>query len=217
MILPIATIVLLLLSGFYLMPIFRRTAALKSRSAATDAIHEAVLKVIAEEPLRYSDIITFEKDENGQICALSADVASMNEWKARLSLDISENLKNVQNEHFGVPLGNLSQSAFLMGKGPEISFSFSPLGAVTTDFVSTFSSAGINQTCHRIYLEIRTQISVLMPLKSVSEEVTTSVCVAETVIVGAVPDAFTNVQNIGNADDSISGDVVDFGAHNFLD
>lgn len=198
------------------MPIFRRTAALKSRSAATEAIHEAVLTVIADEPLRYSDIIAFEKDENGQICALSADVIAMNEWKARLSLDITQNLKNARNERFGVPLGNLSQSAFLMGKGPEIPFSFSLLGAVTTDFVSKFSSAGINQTCHRIYLEIRTSISVLMPLKSVSEEVTTSICVAETVIVGAVPDAFTNVQNIGNADDSISGDVVDFGAHNFL-
>lgn len=209
--------ILLLLSDLYLMPIFRRAAALRARSIATNLINSAVSERMRDEPIRYSDIIAFEKDENGHICAFSADMVAINELKSTLSLDIYRSLQNARSETYQMPLGSLSHSTLLIGKGPSIPFTFMPIGAVTTDFRSSFSSAGINQTCHRILLEIKTDISVLTPLKSVSEEVVTTICVAETVIVGDVPEAFTNVQNIGNADDEISGDVVDFGAHNFGD
>ena len=198
-------------------PYLSASAGRKARAAATYLISSAVCRRMSDERIRYNDMIAFEKNEEGQITALSADMTKMNDLKSRLDLDVLENLSKDSRTEFSLPLGSLTNSVFLMGKGPSFRFHFVPTGDIATDFRSDFSSGGINQTCHRIYLDVTVGITVLMPFHCCSEEVTTSVCIAETVIVGAVPDAFTNVQNIGNADDEISGDVVDFGAHNFLD
>lgn len=208
---------LLMICELCFMPIFRHVAALKARTTATEIINSAVSERMRDEKVSYRDIVSFEKDNDGQICALFADITKMNELKANLSSDIYKKLDSARKEPMSIALGSLVQSSLFNGKGPALPFTFAPVGAVTTDFASSFSSAGINQTNHKIMLEIKVDISVLTPMKSVTENVVTSVCVAETVIVGAVPDAFTNVQNIGNADDGISGDVVDFGAHNYLD
>ena len=101
-----------------------------------------------------------------------------------------------------------------MGKGPAVKVNISPVGAVTSDFINEFKSAGINQTNHRIMIKINIAFSVLMPFNSVYESVETKVCAAETVIIGDIPSAYTNVQNIGDFDGlDLTGDIVDFGAH----
>lgn len=215
--LPIIPVLTLVFTELFFMPLFRQGASLKAKSTATYLISEAICRRMADEKLLYSDIVSFERNADGQINALTTDIVKINQLKAQLSMDIIENLNKDNRTQLRIPLGNLTHSSFLVGKGPSIPITFVPVGAATTEFKSDFSSAGINQTHHQIYIEVHVALSVLMPLRSVSEEVTTSVCVAESVIVGAVPEAFTNVQNIGNADDSISSDVVDFGAQTYWD
>ena len=215
---PCGMLLLTLLSSeLFLAPTVRAGARRKSRAAATYLINASVYRCMREKNIRYGDMISFEKNDDGQITALSADMAEMNDLKARITLDIYKNLAANGKSTLSIPLGSLTRLTFLAGKGPAVSFCFVPTGDITSNFRSDFSSGGINQTCHRIYLDVTVGITVLFPIQTLSDEVKTSVCLAETVIVGAVPDAFTNVQNIGNADDEISGDVVDFGAHNFLE
>lgn len=215
--LALALLLSLVAAEAFLTPLLRAGASRRARAAATYLVSAAVCRRMNDEHIRYGDMIVFEKNDEGLVTALSANMTKMNDLKARLSLDVLESLSKDSRTEFSLPLGSLTRSSFLMGKGPAVRFRFVPTGDIASDFRSEFSSGGINQTCHRIYLDVTVGITVLLPIRCISEEITTSVCVAETVIVGAVPDAFTNVQNIGNADDEISGDVVDFGANNFLD
>lgn len=192
-----------------------KTASVKkARSYATYVISETILDVVSENDVDYDNIISFEKDETGKIVALKTNSTLINRLKAELSSEIYKRMNNVSSETLSINLGTVFGSALLMGKGPAIKVKISPVGAVTSDFINEFKASGINQTNHRIMIKINISYAVLMPVTSVYESVETSVCVAETLIIGEVPSAYTNVQNLGDFDGlDLTGDIVDFGAH----
>ena len=201
-----------------LSPMVRTAAASTASATATYVISETVCRCIDEEGVDYNDLVTFEKDSEGRITALKTDIVRMNKLKSVLGVEIYKSLSKIDEKKISIPLGTIINNGILAGKGPRIKISIRPVGAVVTNFENAFESGGINQTNHRIMINIQVSFSVIMPFRSVSETVETSVCAAETVIVGAIPEAFTNVENYGIPDgDDISGYVVDFGAHNNLD
>ena len=214
----IASLMLAVAFDMRLSPMVRTAAVRRARSIATYVISETVCSCIEEEGVSYDDLVSLEKNNNGEIAALTTDIVRLNKLKSNIAVQIYDNLSNIDKDKISLPIGTVLDNGILAGKGPKINISIKPVGSVTTDYENVFISAGINQTNHRIMIKINVTFSVIMPFRSISETVETSVCAAETVLVGSVPDAFTNVQNYASSEgEEISDDVADFGAHNNLE
>lgn len=166
-------------------------------SDATDMITEAVNRVIGEKMREgqydYDYFVTLEKDGEGRITAISANMARIN----ALSSDILQTVIDVTNSgelDLEIPLGNLLNSNLLLGRGPEVPVKIIMLTSSYADFRNELSDAGINQTRHQIILEVQVDIDVLMPWEVQSTHVRSEVIIAETIIVGSVPDTYLELR-----------------------
>ncbi len=146
------------------------------------------------EDIDYSDIVSISKDENGNITSIQTDIAKLNRMFANVSLSVQNQLSDLSGEKISIPLGAVFGETIFAARGPKIDFRIIPVGSVETDFKSEFSSAGINQTRHRIYILFKTEMGVAIPFVEKKTIVTTSLPVAETVIVGEVPDYYINIR-----------------------
>ena len=126
---------------------------------------------------------------------LRANTMRMNELAAATALLAEEELNSIENQYVEIPLGAALGIQFLSGFGPRISVQILPVGAVQTGFETEFESAGINQTRHKIFLALRTTVSLIIPTGSRVVDVTSSVPIAESIIVGEVPESFVDVSN----------------------
>ena len=159
------------------------------RSSTTVAVNDAVYYTLSDE-MRYDDLVTVERNETGEIVAVSANALKINKI-ARDTASISQsNLKNLSLNGIPIPLGALTGIEALAGLGPRIPFRIIPVSSVSCDFFSTFESVGINQTKHSIYLNIVADISIVMPSRTENFAVVTEILVGESVIVGNIPDAY---------------------------
>ena len=167
------------------------------RASTTVAVNDAVYYTLSDE-LRYDDLVTVERDENGNITAVSANALKINKI-ARDTASISQsNLKNLSLNGIPIPLGALTGIEAFAGLGPSIRFRIIPVSSVACDFSSTFESVGINQTKHSIYLNVIADISIVMPSRTENFAVTTEILVGEFVLVGAVPDTYLQTDIFGD-------------------
>ena len=170
------------------------------RASTTVAVNDAVYYTLSDE-MRYEDLVSITRDEQGAIVAVAANPLKINKI-ARDTASISQsNLKNLSLNGLPVPLGALTGSEALAGLGPSIHFRIIPVSSVSCDFSSTFESVGINQTKHSIYLNVIADISIVMPSSTENFAVTTQILVGESVIVGRVPDTFLQSDIFGNKAD----------------
>ena len=176
-----------------LKPVLKTYAEAKSLSFATLAINDAVCGFLEQENLAYTDLTMIEYGENGTISNIKTDIVALNQLKARLSNVIVSEMENLSRSEIKIPLGTLLGGEVFYGKGPDIRVKLVPVGGVRTDISNKFTAAGINQTRHQIYLEIRTNVYSYLTGASSTTDVTTDVAVAETVIVGDVPQMFASV------------------------
>jgi sporulation protein YunB len=174
-----------------LTPLVSDMAVAVSQNVVTKAINKAVADRIISGDLDYMDLITFEKDESGKVTALITDMSKVNMLKSEISYDIIKIITDEKVAKIGVPVGNLLGGALFSGMGPDIPVKIIVVSSVSTNFANKFTSAGINQTRHQIIVDVNVSIKVLIPGKSVKTKVETQLTVAETVIVGNVPDSFT--------------------------
>ena len=159
------------------------------RASTTVAVNDAVYYTLSDE-MRYNDLVTVHRNEEGEILSFSANPLKINKI-ARDTASISQsNLKNLSLNGIPVPLGALTGIEALAGLGPDIHFRIIPVSSVSCGFSSYFESVGINQTKHSIYLNVIADISIVMPSKTKNFAVTTQILVGESVLVGKVPDAF---------------------------
>lgn len=189
-------------------PVLRAAGKARAAGEATSAIHLAASEVLTEKGDTYSDLIQIQRSDTGQVTSVSTNAMQINRLKSELSLSVQKSLEDLNREKIKIPLGNITGSSFLIGRGPMIGFRFLPVTFVTTDFESEFTDAGINQTRHQIYLRIRAGLQIAAVGYKTPFTVDTRFLVAESVIVGAVPDAFTEVIE----DSGLVGDLMDFGA-----
>lgn len=163
-----------------------------AKQMMVSSIHEVVLKELDEEQYQYDDFVNVQRDNNGNIRTISLNMVNVNTLKSSMALTIQQELGS-SHKQTGVPLGTLLGADLLRGHGPKIPLKISVLGNTTVDLKSTFDSAGINQTRHQIYLEITTGVYAYLTGVSSTETVTTTIPVAETVIVGEVPQMYANL------------------------
>lgn len=144
--------------------------------------------------IKYEDLIMFDKDENGKIIALKSNVVEMNNIASEIATKVQNMYDELEDIYVYVPLGNFTGNSFLAGHGPDIKVKVIPAGTVNTDFKTEFISAGINQTRHRVYLGVVCNMRVIAPFATEDIVVDNSVTVAETVLIGEVPEFYTNSQ-----------------------
>lgn len=177
-----------------LRPVLEALAVSQVSNAVTAAINEAVTAGIAAQGVSYDDMVTIQTDENGRVTVLKSNMARANLLRAELLDAALEQVSGLSARDFSIPVGNLTGLDFLSGWGPGIRVDLLTAGAASAAFRNDFSAAGVNQTLHRIVLEVRVTMQILLPGETLETEVVTQVCVAETVIVGQVPETYLQLE-----------------------
>lgn len=176
-----------------LRPLITEVFTYQAEITATRSINDAVLSVISESDARYDAIIRTHEDENGRVTFLETDMAAMNRIKSQIANEVADRLAADAKKTVELPLGTVLGGDFFAGRGPLIKFYVAPAGYARTDFYNEFQTAGINQTLHQIMISVEVPVSAVMPFYMISTEVSTSICIAETVIVGEIPQSFTDI------------------------
>lgn len=179
-------------------PILINTAEANIDSATTMSINTAVLEVVSANT-SYSQLIQIEKNDNNDIVLVSANTAYINALALETATTVQTELSNLIGVGVNIPIGTLSGIPFLTGMGSEVGISVTPISAVTCSFVSSFTSAGINQTMHQIYLQVYCDIDIVIPTLTRTITSTTDVLVCETIIVGSIPDTYLEGSIIGTS------------------
>ncbi len=176
-----------------LRPVLEGLASARVESAAARAMNEAILEVLGGTAA--GELLSARESKEGHISLLTADTGQLNLLAADCAAAAQRRIMDLGEQGVSIPLGTLSGIPLLAGLGPRLSFRFTPVGMVQSSFHSEFRSAGINQTLHRITLQLTGTVRVVLPGRSYSVTVSAQAPVAENVIVGDVPEAYTNVAN----------------------
>ena len=127
---------------------------------------------------------------------ISSNVIVINEIISDIAIKIQEELNKVENSKFKISMGSFTGSRVLSGRGPQIEVKMSTIGNLDTDLRSEFSDAGINQTLHKIYLQVECQVVILTPFDTIEEKITNQVLLSEAVIVGTTPSTYYNFEGV---------------------
>ena len=187
----VGLLTLVITAAVQMRPLLASLATTKVSNTVTRIVSEAVYQAIEDGEIRYDGLVTFEKDETGQITAVRSNMAAFNHLQADILDTILTRIDQVSARELSVPVGSLTGSALLAGRGPRISVRMESVGSSEANFRNAFTSAGINQTKHQIILTVDVSVSVLLPGFRTATKVSNSFIVAETVIVGTVPDTYT--------------------------
>ena len=175
----------------HMRPIIVSLATARVSNAVNRIVVDAVRDAIDSGQVDYNVLIHLEKDETGRVAALESNMAAFNRLQSQILDLILGRIDQVSARELSIPVGSLTGSPLLAGRGPRISVRMESVGSSSARFENQFESAGINQTKHRIVLRIDVYVSILLPGYSTVTQVTNEITVAETVIVGEVPGTYT--------------------------
>lgn len=174
-----------------------------------NAANEAVLNILDENDISYSDISNVSRDADGIITGIEIDIEKINRLKSQISNELSKIVSANNKYDLYIPMGTLFGSEYTTGYGPKIRFKMQLTETAILDFESKFTQAGINNVLHQIIIKIDVKASVLMMGATEGFGVSTTALAAQTVIAGTVPDSFTNV--IEYPENDLADEVFNFG------
>ena len=170
--------------------VIRELAQTQVTNATSDLINDAVARQIGQGDIAYDRIVYFEKDLNGKITALKTNIGEVNRIKTDTLNTINDEITDIEQSDLGIPLGSLFLPEMLSGKGPQIPVKILSIRNSDGYFESRFVQAGINQTLHQVHMYVLVDVAVLVLGRTIIFTVESDVVVAETIIVGDVPDTF---------------------------
>lgn len=173
-----------------LWPVVGSLARTQVTNTASDLINDAILEQIMEGEIQYDRIVFFEKDLNGRITALKTNMAEVNRLKTETLNIINDEILAHDTESLGVALGSLILPEFFSGKGPQIPVRILAIRNSDANFHSSFSEAGINQTLQQLRMDVIVDVTILVLGQTETFTVSSQMVVAETIIVGDVPDTY---------------------------
>ena len=176
---------------WHLKPVMTSMATARVSNLVNRIVSAAVNEAVENGDIDYQNFVIFEKDETGHITALRSNVAEVNRMQGQITDEILHRLSEVATSELEIPLGTLTGSALLAGRGPSLFVRMQAVGSASAVFRNQFTAAGINQTRHQIFLDVDVYMSILLPGMKTSTRVSNEIAVAETVIVGGVPDTYT--------------------------
>lgn len=166
-----------------------------AKTQTLNIINEKSMDILNKD-FQYDEMIKIQKDDEGNINLIQADTVKLNYISAKLSNECNAALENMKDNTIEVPLGWTSNRSVFYRLGPNIKMHIEPIGNITTSYESKFESAGINQTRHKIYLNITAQIRLILPLSDQETTVTTQVPVSDTIIVGKIPNMTWGINSV---------------------
>lgn len=170
-------------------PIIVNISEAKVRAMTTSAINDAVFSCL-DDSIKYTDLIEITVDSQGKIEMLQANSMKINEIARKTAKVSQSNLDAMLDAGINVPLGTLTGSPMLAEEGPDIHIEIMPVGSALCKFISEFESAGINQTRHKIFLEVVTNVNLIIPVSTASLQIKTQVLICESILVGDVPKVY---------------------------
>ncbi|UZP04278.1 sporulation protein YunB [Clostridium botulinum] len=169
------------------MPSLDRVAEMTVRTRVLNIINNNSIKLFADE-FNYNEMIKIEKDKDGNITLIQADTVKLNYLASKLSIQCNEELQNLEDIKIKIPLGWFTENSIYYNLGPQMAIRVEDVGNINANYESAFESAGINQTRHRIYLNVESKVRVILPFKTNEVEIVTKVPVSDTIIVGKIPE-----------------------------
>lgn len=181
------------------LPVFDTLCENRAKSIATIISNEQATNVMKEHS--YDEIFTIEKDSNGNVTMIKSNIIPINEIISDVANKIQEDINKRGRENIEIALGSFTGFKLLAGRGPGIKIRISSIGNVEIDLKSEFIAQGINQTLHRVYLQVKCEINILTPFENITRDITNQVLLVENVIVGNIPNTYYNLEGInGNSD-----------------
>ena len=175
----------------HLRPILISLATSRVANTVTRIVNAAVNETVYEGDVGYDQLVMLEKDNEGRIVALKSDMAEFNRLQSAVLDRVLERMADVDTRELSIPVGTLTGSPLLAGRGPLLRVKMQSVGSPGAHFENEFSAAGINQTKHQIKLVVDVSVAILLPGFSTGTRVSSTFNVAETVIVGSVPENYT--------------------------
>lgn len=207
LLLSLFLMVFLTFADLRLKPVVINAARSRARLFASDVISRSVDAAVAESTGSFINVIY---GEDG-ISAIETNVTGISRLRADSILNIRGEISDIDRMTLDIPLGNLAGGMLLTGRGFPVRIKLVPIGDVSGEIYSEFSETGINQTLHRIYLRVRVSMNMIVASDTVRLELADDILVAETVIVGKVPDAYTAINRF-EIDENEENDLNDYAA-----
>ena len=189
-ILPILILLFLRLS---VAPVVQELAKARVDNRASYVINEAVETLLREDRINYQNIILLEKDVNGTVTALKTNMSEINHLKTQILSVIDVLLLDMDINEIGLPLGSVFLPELFSGTGPKLPVKVMSISRSDAEFRNEFKEAGINQTLQQIMMDVIITMTILTPVGTETVTTVSEVVVAETVVVGNVPDSYVNV------------------------
>lgn len=168
----------------------------KAQIEETEVINRIINEQVVNR-IEYTDIVTIHKDDKGKIVLIQPDTIMMNKIMTNTVIKIAHTLNTMGERQIKIPMGALTGSRILAGYGPGMKVRIIPTGQVYVQFMNKFDQAGINQTRHLVYFIVESKIKIAVPFINEEVKVSTTIPIAETIIVGEVPDTYVNFINDG--------------------
>lgn len=192
-------------------PVFMEYAVNLCEDSALQEINNVLQDKIYADRETYENLVVLERDDENHVTALKTDVIAIGQIKAALVNGLFERLEDLEQTTVEVPLGSVFAPSLFSGMGPTVDVGMTALSQMSAEFVSAFSSAGINQTRHNILIEVRAGFRILTPFGVTYKEVKTSYPVTDTVIIGTVPEQYTYIDDTR---DGLLGKINDYAETN---
>ena len=182
--------IICVIADMRLRPIIETVGGNALKNSLTNVVDGAVNDMVDELGVKYGKMVNIERNPDGTIAALTLNNTYINGYKADLSDGCSDRLSKFDKTIVPIPVGSLIGGSFFNGRGFNINVRATIYGFAVTDIVSEFESAGINQTRHTIYLEVKASAHAYMGLCHLNETVDETIILVETIIVGDVPESY---------------------------
>lgn len=186
----VLAVVFLIYYNARLAPLIEAIGMSDAQDIATAAINKAIKETLKNPEIDYSRLTVVEKTSDGNISSIRTNPEQINKLTTQITLELIDGLNELNETYIKIPLGTLFDSEYFAGRGPAISIELCPTQSVYTDISTRFESVGINQTIHSVLLTVTVGIDLVFPTRIVSAECSETVVVAETIIVGPIPDFY---------------------------
>ena len=202
----IASIIMTLaLLDFELKSSILAIARSKAQIQAVEKINQIVAKKIVAQ-IQYTDIVYVHKDEQGRVVLIQPNTIELNRLMTETMVEVTRAMSSMQENTISIPLGQLTGSRILAGYGPKIKVKTIPVSQINVNLLNKFEQAAINQSRHLIYFQIEGRIKVAVPFLDDEVKISTTIPLAETIIVGEVPKTYVNFSGSGSGLNSLLGE-----------
>ena len=191
-------LIILIITIKAISPVFHILCEDRAKSIATTISNEQATEVMKK--YSYDNIFEIEKDDQGYIKMIKSNIFIINQITSDIALKIQKKIDERGSDNINIAMGSFTGIKLLSGWGPKVGIKISTKGNVETDLRSEFKAEGINQTIHRVYLQVNSNVSVLTPFNNIDTQIANQVLIAENVIVGNIPETFYNFNGVDQQD-----------------